>query len=818
MNERICITGLGVCSSIGNDLATFTANLKAGSTGIRHYQDVIEGHSIWAGLVSDSEHRVRFEDAALDQADRASHLAIRAARQAWQDAFPQDCEPSRERVGLVLGTSHGGRSQLDEYIERQGQADETQLARNVIVTSPHHQQTEAVAFDLGIHGPVATLSTACSSGGAALSYAVELLRADKADYVLAGGMDGFSKLTWAGFHGLGAVAHGPCSPFSSQVGISLGEGSGIVVLETLEHAQQRKAKIYAELLGYGLSWDCHHITEPHPAGEGLQRAFAMAAGMAGITANDVDYISLHGTGTRANDGAETLAVKAFFGTKNACPPASAVKSLLGHTLGASGALGFIAALVGMREGFVAPTVNFQGPRPGCDLDYTPNTVQAKSIENFCCLAAGFGGANNVIIGSSGKRARGIEPAHQCHEVAISGIGIISPIGLTAEDFTRSLRQGRSGIATIERFSINGCRATKAGLVRGFDARRLLPTLDFRRMDPGTQYAAVAAAGAIADAQLANSHFVPERIGLVVGTALGAAGSFDRFLASVNGVRWERASAAHFPNMVMSSIGGHVSKSLGLKGIASTLVGGTGSGLHAFIHAVELLRRNQWQDAVVVVVTDEIAPLFFYMLDRLDMLANQDCCGGESLRPYDPDASVCTIGEGAVAFVLEHKESAAARGKVRAVVRGSGLTADAAALHGSEPSGAWLERAARIALKEAQLSAEEIDVVYGQGRGVPCHDHREVSVLNRLFGGCPVPITTVTGNTGLAESASGAFNVAAAVMGMQCGEVYPIVPGERFWPGLNFVHDNTQTGNYSKTLLMASTENGNNAALVLGRPN
>jgi 3-oxoacyl-(acyl-carrier-protein) synthase len=381
-----------------------------------------------------------------------------------------------------------------------------------------------------------------------------------------------------------------------------------------------------------------------------------------------------------------------------------------------------------------------------------------------------------------------------------------------------LREGRCGIATIERFSTKECRATKAGLVRGFDARRLLPTLDFRRMDPGTQYAAVAAANAIADAQLASSRIAPERIGLVVGTALGAAGSFDRFLASVGGVHWERASAAHFPNMVMSSIGGHVSKSLGLKGIASTLVGGTGSGLHAFIHAVELLRRNEWQDAVVVVVTDEIAPLFFQMLDRLDILANCDCHGGESLRPYDPDASAFTIGEGAAAFVLEHRDSAAARGRVRAVVSGSGLTADAAAVHGSEPSGAWLERAARIALAESQLSAEEIDVVYGQGKGVHCHDRREVSALTRLLGRSAVPVTTVTGNTGLAESASSAFNIAAAVIGMGCGEIYQIVPGQRFWPGVNFVHGSTQTGNYHNTLVMASTENGNNAALVLGRPN
>jgi 3-oxoacyl-(acyl-carrier-protein) synthase len=326
---------------------------------------------------------------------------------------------------------------------------------------------------------------------------------------------------------------------------------------------------------------------------------------------------------------------------------------------------------------------------------------------------------------------------------------------------------------------------------------------------------VEVAGALADADLVQHPISSERIGLVVGTQFGAAASFEHVLASVSDMRWEKASVAHFPNMVMSSIGGHISKALTLKGISSTLVGGAGSGLHAFIHAVELLRRNEAQDAVVVVVTDEIAPLFFRMLDRLEMLSAPDCDGGESLRPYDPGASAATIGEGAVAFVLEPLANAVGRGtRVRAVVSGSGMTADAVAMHGAEPSGKWLEQAARLALKEAHLAVDRIDVVYGQGNGVPCHDRREVCALTRLLKDSVTPVTTVTGNTGLAYSASGAFNIAAAILGMECGEVYPVVPAGIMWPELNFVREHTYTGEYHNTLLLGSTENGNNAALVL----
>jgi 3-oxoacyl-[acyl-carrier-protein] synthase II len=816
VTSPICVTGMGACSALGQDLAAFAAGLAEGISGIRKHDGVFKEHPIWAGLVTDGEAAGGFAQAEFEQADRAAHLAIRAAREAWNNAFPSGFEPQRDRVALVLGTSHGGRSQFDAFVEQQNGVNAEQLARKVILEAPHHQQTESVAYFLGIHGPVATVSSACSSSGAALAYAYELLQSDKADYVLAGGMDGFSKLTWAGFHALGAMASGPCGPFSSQIGISLGEGSAVVVLERLEHAQARNAIIHAEFLGYGLSWDCYHITEPQPAGEGIRRAIDMAAGMAGVSAQEIDYISLHGTGTRANDGAETLAVKGFFGSREQAPPASAIKSFTGHTLGASAALAFLASVSGMHGGFVPPTVNFIAPRPGCDLDYTPNSARPRSIRNFCCHAAGFGGANTVLIGSCPGQARASRHVAS-HDVAITGMGIVSAIGLSLEEFQAALRSATCGITRIERFPTSGCIASKAGLVRSFDPKRILPTLDMRRMDPGTQYAAVAAAGALSEAGLTHDSIPAERIGLVVGTTRGAASSFDRFVLSVEGMQWERASATHFPNMVMSSIGGHISKALQLKGIGSTLVGGAGSGIHVMIHAIELLRRSESQDALVVVVADEIAPLFFRLLDRLGMLSTANGHGGESLRPYDPDATGLSLGEGAVAFVIEHLDRAVERGaRVRAVARGSGMTADASRLHGAESTGHRLERAARLALEEAKLSAHELDAVYGQGCGVPCRDRREVSALKRLLNGRHVPVTSVTGNTGLADSATGGFNIAAAILGMQSDEVYPVVPGERLWPGLNFVRQSPRNGKYRNTLVMGSTENGNNAALVLGR--
>ncbi len=235
-----------------------------------------------------------------------------AAKQAVDDAglvIADACD----RAALLLGTSHGGRSQLDDFVITGGSLDSPDNPRKLLVTAAHFNQTAAVANKLGLHGPTATLSNACSSSGAAIAYAVELLRSGKCDHAIAGGADGFSRLTFSGFSALGAMADGPCAPFSEPVGLSLGDGAAFIVLETLASAQKRGAKIYAEIWGYGLSWDAYHITAPEPSGDGMNRAMQMALTLSGIERNQIEYINVHGTGTRSNDLAETVGLQRFFG-------------------------------------------------------------------------------------------------------------------------------------------------------------------------------------------------------------------------------------------------------------------------------------------------------------------------------------------------------------------------------------------------------------------------------------------------------------------------------------------------------------------------
>ncbi|HSP81784.1 MAG TPA: beta-ketoacyl-[acyl-carrier-protein] synthase family protein, partial [Myxococcaceae bacterium] len=641
----------------------------------------------WLGLVREELSRLVPEQ-ERESLDRTALLALKAAHEAWREAGLDgaDGRPESSRLGLTFGTSHGGRSQYDRFIEEGSDVQREGAAERLLVRAAHHSQAEAVARALGLRGPVLTVSSACSSGANAIAHACALLRAGKADVILAGGADAFSELTCAGFQSLKAMADGPSSPFSSRIGLSLGEGSGFVVLETLEHARRRGAEPLAELLGYGLSWDAHHLTEPDPMGSGVLRAFTVAAGRAWLEPGELDYVHAHGTGTHANDGAESLALRRFF-QPGECPPVSATKSFTGHTLGASAVLGLIFAILGMRRGFLPPTVNFEGPRPGCALDYVPNEARRATIRHFAVDASGFGGTNAVLVGGLPTDARpGRRRSRE--EVLITGLGTVSPIGCGREAFLEGLRTGRRGLE-----------------VRDFEPRRLVPTLAVRRLDRLMQFATAAVYEALGHAGLGSGAIPAERLGLVVGTTRGAVASFEKYLASVRGASWQRASPVSFPNLVMSSIGGQVSQALGIKGAASTLVNGTTSGLHALVHACELLRDDDSLEALVVVAGDELNGLYRRLFERQGWLD-----AGGMLRPYDPEAGGLVLGEGAVALVLERSSSVRARGAPPlAAVRGAGLTADARGAHRMEPEGRGLERAMRLALEEAGLEAGAVDV-------------------------------------------------------------------------------------------------------------
>jgi 3-oxoacyl-[acyl-carrier-protein] synthase II len=261
---------------------------------------------------------------------------------------------------------------------------------------PCHVIAAHLASELGFRGPNLVIPTACAAGNYAISHALDTLRFEGADIMLAGGSDAFSRITYTGFARLGAIAPERVQPFDkNRKGMVPGEGAAVLVLEPLARAAARGARIYAEVAGYGLTCDAHHMTAPQ--GDGAARAMQMAMADAGITPADVGYISAHGTGTAVNDRVETAAVKQAFGDAAYRVPMSSIKSMLGHTMGAASAIEAAACLLAIRDDRLPPTMNLETPDPDCDLDYVPNEARSQTVNVAMNNAYAFGGNNASVI-------------------------------------------------------------------------------------------------------------------------------------------------------------------------------------------------------------------------------------------------------------------------------------------------------------------------------------------------------------------------------------------------------------------------------------
>ena len=805
---RVVVSGMGIFCPIGTSLEEVVSRLKSCEGAVRRIESFnTDNLSIQhAAEIPGYDPLNYFSAEDAKNLDRTAQFGILAARLAVEDAGLSQAVLESERTALVTGICAGGQGDPP-----QTKANPFDINLFAFPDTAIYVQSDAIGRALGLHGPRSTVSTACASSGTALAFAYEWIRTGRADYVIVGGTDAFSIFTYAGFYALGAMAPQPISPFSEGIGVSFGEGAGFVVLESLERAQARDAKIYGEFLGYGLTGDAHHVTSPHPAGEGLKRAMSRCLDRAGMQPEDIDYINAHGTGTRDNDTSETQAVMALF-SETKVPPVSSTKSYFGHTLGAAGILEFIVSVLAMKEGFIPPTINFDKARPGCELDYVPNEPREGAIHAFISTSAAFGGVNCAV--SAGQlRATVVEQPSDLDEIWITGVGIVSPIGCGRETFRQALVEGKSGIRPVDRFDTSAFDSKLAALVDGFNARKLAPTLDVRRADLLTRYAMVAAGLAFQDSKLDLRTADCERLGLVMGLTYGSITVQDDFQKSLINDGVEKMSAKYFPAMVLSTIGGQVSQAFKLRGLNNTVVDGITSGLTALVHAYDLLRNDPQQDAIAVVAADEVGSLYYDVFHRRGWLAKDS--DGQLLNSYG-NGHGYILGEGGGGLIIERASSARKRGaKPLAKISGVGATADSFAYRDLNPDATYLSHALSAALDEAQLKPAQIDWLIGHGRGNVAHDQREIAAWKEVFGQALPPTSCLTGNVGVTPAASGIFSIAAALSGMQNGEAYPLASvDDSLDKQVPFVTGSVKTGQYRRVLVAGSTEHGNNHAIVL----
>ena len=408
MKHRVVVTGVGAVTPLGSTTQAYWDGLVQGRSGIRAITafDASKFATRIAGEVPDFEVERWIPDRKeARRLGRFSQFAIAASKQAIGDAGITVDEASRDRIGVSLGSGMGALGVMEEQ-------NAILLAKGPDRVSPFtvplmipNMAAGNVAIALGVRGPNVCTVTACASGSHAIGDAFKILQRGEADVMLAGGTESvITPLGIAAFSNARTLSERNDEPTKAsrpfelnRDGFVMGEGSGIVVLETLEHAQARGARIYAEVVGYGLTGDAYHMTAPAPGGEGIARAMRLALADAGLGPDDVDYVNAHGTSTVLNDKLETQAMKAVFGERAYRVPLSSVKSMTGHLLGAAGGIEAVATALTLYHGIMPPTINYETPDPECDLDYVPNVARQGDIQVAMSNNMGFGGHNASLV-------------------------------------------------------------------------------------------------------------------------------------------------------------------------------------------------------------------------------------------------------------------------------------------------------------------------------------------------------------------------------------------------------------------------------------
>ncbi len=401
--HRVVITGLGAITPIGNTVEEYLNGMKIGRNGVGPISlfDASNHACRFAAEVKNFDPKGFLEPKESKRWDRFSKFGVIAAKQALSDSGLEITESNASRVGIIIGSGVGGLLTMETQAHVLDNKGPGRVSPFTVPMMIPNMATGLAAIAIGAKGPSSAVATACAAGSNAIGDSFRLLQLGKADVMLCGGAEAsITPLGVAGFSSAKALSFrndDPASasrPFDAERdGFVIGEGSGILVLETLEHAKKRDANIYAELIGYGTTCDAHHITSPSPGGSGGAEAMKQALLDGNLNANSVDYINAHGTSTPANDSNETSAIKNALGERAKQIPISSTKSMTGHLLGGSGGIEAVACALSLKHGVIPPTINYSNPDPLCDLDYVPNTARENKLEVVLSNSFGFGGHN-----------------------------------------------------------------------------------------------------------------------------------------------------------------------------------------------------------------------------------------------------------------------------------------------------------------------------------------------------------------------------------------------------------------------------------------
>lgn len=733
INARCVITGLGMINAIGNNVDECFKAALDGKSGIGKVTSV-DTTDCYANLGAEVNGDVLEQD---DTADRSALLCLKASKEAVQDANLVLTEDEKDRVGVIMGSCVGGVNSIENYVVNGEHVED--IGKMTISPIANY-----VANWIDAKGIVTNVGNACAAGSISIAYACELIREGVADVFIVGGADVFGAVPFAGFHALHALSEEPCSPFNHSNGITLGEGAGVLVVESYEHAKKRNARIYCDVLSAGISSDAHHITAPRPDGLGQMYAIRTAIEKSGIKAADIDYINAHGTGTAKNDEAEFLSLHTIFDNENSDLSVSSTKAMVGHCLGAAGAIEAVFAIKALTENMVPATLGYSDEdiellhEKAGKIDFMPNVPRQKEMNYVMSNSFAFGGSNASIIFS--KQAGHVAEKYEEDDVYITGLGLVSPVAADVKSYVEKVNGKEEIKGNSLTTQIGKEDYAKYGVGMAF----------FRKLDKLSGMQVIAGLEAIKDAGVTFEDSEAERYGMIIGTADGPLNTVYNFQKHIYEMGTKNGSAFNFPNTVYNAAGGYLSIKTGMRGYNVTVTNGSQSGLGSVCYAYHTLKQGR-ADVMLATGVDENSSDLTALYSKLGVVAE----GEASI--YENQRGLC-LSDGSSTLVLETASSARARqAKKYAKVVGYGMSHEAAAFGKIEGTQKGLVTAIDKAVKSAGLEMTDIDGIVGLGNGCAEVDLLETKAYGELF---PQGIDVMNVRLYIGESRAAAANMSA----------------------------------------------------------
>lgn len=785
INTRCVVTGLGMVNSIGNNVEECWTNALAGKSGIGTVKSV-NADECYANLGAE----VSCDD--LDKyegVDRASKLCLKASDEAFKDSGIKIENEDASRFGVVMGSCVGGVVSIEDYVEN---GEKTEDIRRMTISSIANH----VANRVGAEGVITNVGNACAAGTIPIAYACELIRAGVGDMFMVGGADAFASVPFAGFHALHALSEQPCSPFNHCNGITLGEGAGAIVVESYEHAMKRGARIYCDVLSAGVSSDAHHITAPREDGIGQMYAIRTAIKNSNIEPRDIGYINAHGTGTGKNDNAEFLSLHTIFDETNDNLSVSSTKSMVGHCLGAAGAIEAVYAIKALTEGKIPPTIGYSDEdlvtlaEKAGKIDFMPNKMKEKKLDYVMSNSFAFGGSNASII--FGNKPGNVNETENDQPVYITGFGIVSPLGNGLDNYIAKVNGG-------EKLTGNSVKSTvdKTDFDK-FDVKMAF----YRKLDKFSLMQVISGLEALSTAKIEIEDDKAEDYGMIIGTGDGPLTTVYQFQQHIGENGTKSGSAFNFPNTVYNAAGGYLSIKTNMRGYNVTVTNGSQSGMSSLCYAYNEIKQNHAK-VMLATGTDENSDVMEKLYGQLGLIAEG------SAKLYGETGMA--LSDGSTTIALEQADTADARGaKKYAEVAGYGMTHAVTEYGKVAGTEAGLEKAIAQALAMAGIKASDVDAVFGFGNGCSDVDTVEKNVYGKLF--CEkMPVHNVRDYVGESRSAASALTVATAALTL-AGELGN--SQKAYYLGSAVKEGKADTSAYRYVLATSQAEGGSYCAVVL----